>query len=415
MAQPIGSGSYGVVVAALPNGNETFPGNVTKLYSNKEKYDDMVRLIPQLPTLLGTNAGHRMNTYKRTFRGRNISNYSRKRLGISEQAELYPLRMPHLGINIRTVIQEKESIPFLRKCSIPTIIGQIVKLIRQIYKLGSHGYIHGDVREPNIMIQPSDGTLTLIDFDWMKPVDEFYEKFPFELYWNPPEFLFFKTLPSLLTVTDLTDEILQRKMPNLISYSQYFEHFFPFVQHSLIEPIRDTLLKANKKNLTYLKTHSLKSCLSSFDGFGLACILLSLLHRLYPQCCLPKSYINTRVMKDILKTIITNKDEPYTDWELDFCGHAILNLVRLVLLPMASFEIEGRLQTSLALARAEKIYTDLVNGFSASKSLKEMTERADAMKHLAVLEAQQGNNSDLKLFANRGNRRTRRGTRGRGH
>ena len=123
-------------------------------------------------------------------------------------------------------------------------------------------------------------------------------------------------------------------------------------------------------------------------------------------------------MKAVLKTSITNNDEPYTDWELDFCSHAILNLVRLVLLPMASFEIEGRLPTSLALARAEKIYADLVEGFSASKSLKEMTERGEAMKHLAVLEAQQGNNSDLKLLANRGNRRTRRtrrGTRGRGH
>jgi len=409
MDDTIGEGGYGVVVKALPNGIEEFPGNVTKLYSRKKPYDHIVQLIPHLSTLLGPNEGHRMNTYKRNFLGRNLPKSIRSKLRISAYNEVYPVRMPHLGFDITTVIQKHEMKDSLRQCPLPILIGQIIKLIGQINRLGSQGYIHGDIRDKNLMIQPSTGTITLIDFDWMMPFDQFYDEYPFNFYSNPPEFLMKEELPSLLVDMDLKADTLVNAMPELTPYTIEFESFFYF-SGFVYENIEKEVVSANMSNVVYLLSNSLKSCLSMFDSFGLACTLLTLFHSLYPECC--DSTISIDDFKTSIRGSISKKGEPYTEQELEACSVAILNLTQGVLLPMASFTIQSRMSASTALAHATQIQSELSEAFFASNSMKDpMNEdgiRRQAMGHLAILAAQKGNTSVLKRLVNATNKRARR-------
>ena len=407
-----------MVVGALPNGADTYPGNVTKLYSDKDAYDRIIALIPRFPTLLGPNVGHRMNPYRTTYRGRNLKNSVRQKLNVKPNNEVYPIRMPHLGVDIAKVIDvdDTTSRTAIRQCAIPILFQQIIKLMEQIDRLGSQGYIHGDIRDTNIMIQPSDGTMTLIDFDWMMPFDEFYSTYSgFGYYSNPPEFLMKVNLSSILAEENLTPDLLRSDMPKLFSYVNRFEEQFPFV--TVITPaLKEAIVSANLKNIEFLRTHSLKSCLPTVDGFGLACSLLTLFYYLYPGSC--HSDTTPELLQPSLSTRITKHGEPYSDRELSACSNAILSLVKTVLLPMASFEIEARPTTFVALARTKQIYSVLSEAFfpegnSMEDPLNEETVRRRNMGHLAVLAAQKGNTSVLKGLANATNKRTRRTRRSR--
>jgi len=412
MGDAIGSGGYGVVVSALPNGANTYPGNVTKLYSKKDDYDKIIALIPKLPTLLGSNAGHRMNPYRTTFLGRNLKSSVRAKLRVGPEQPVYPIRMPHLGVDITKVvdINDTSSRNAIRQCPIPILFQQIIKLLEQINRLGSYGYIHGDIRDSNIMIQPSDGTMTLIDFDWMLPVDEFYAGYGgFGFYSNPPEFLLKTYFSWMSSKSFLTMDTLRRGMPNLDPYEVQFRKQFPFID-AITPTIKNYIISANIKNFIYLQTHSFKSCLSTFDGFGLACSLLTLFYHLYPGSCHPVATLDE--VKVGLETRVSKHGELYSDPELSACSKSILSLVRTVLLPMASFEIEGRLTTSVALAKAKVIYLELSKAFFPSNSMEDPVNedgiRRRDMGHLAVLAAKAGNTSVLERLVHGKNRRTRR-------
>jgi hypothetical protein len=53
-------------------------------------------------------------------------------------------------------------------------IGEIQKILKQVYTLYSTGYVHGDIKIENLMMK-DDGTLTLIDYDFFGTRDEFYK------------------------------------------------------------------------------------------------------------------------------------------------------------------------------------------------------------------------------------------------
>jgi serine/threonine protein kinase len=321
--------------------------------------------------------------------------------------------MPHLGVDIAKIIDldDTTSRNAIRQCPVPIVFQQIIKLLEQIDRLGSQGYIHGDIRDTNLMIQPSDGTMTLIDFDWMMPYDEFYSDYSgFGYYSNPPEFLMKVNLSSILAEEGLTPDLLRSDMPHLFSYVTRFEEQFPFV-NAVTPTLKEAILSANLKNIEFLRTHTLKSCLPTVDGFGLACSLLTLFYYLYPGSC--HSETTPESLQSSLSTRITKHGEPYNDRELSACSNAILSLVRTVLLPMASFEIDARPTTSVALTKTKQIYSILSEAFfpegnSIEDPLNEETVRRRNMVQLALLAAKAGNTSVLEQLVHGTNRKTKR-------
>jgi serine/threonine protein kinase len=247
----LGAGGFGVVVQpalAFPNtvpDPENAPNNVTKIMFRRKGYNSVVKLLPTIKDLF-KNAGHRTtpSATAHTFDTLPVSLQSniRKKNGfqsVEPDADLYTLRMPYLGIDVYKLVREmKPGGREIRNRSVLVVLDQVVKLIRQVKTLVENGYIHGDVRDTNIMVHPLTGVLTLIDFDWLKPKDEFIDSYAkddaFGFYSNPPECLF---TGGGGTFVDHGEDF----PPKIVSYVSDFYNKFTFCRYNYIGDIpKDT-------------------------------------------------------------------------------------------------------------------------------------------------------------------------------
>jgi len=189
----VAKGSYGCVVKpALENEVEgvkkQYPGDVSKLFKDQDNYDDAIEASDKAYTIMERNEGHKVHVYSKKFRASNLRKNTRKACKFLGHQKLYPVRMKNLGKDIgglETYYKEVRKIPF------ETVFEQIVKVFHQVYLAHKAGYIHGDIRQTNIMVDPKTGILTLIDFDWFKPKKDFFYGYQNALgfYSNPPESL----------------------------------------------------------------------------------------------------------------------------------------------------------------------------------------------------------------------------------
>lgn len=227
----LGAGGFGAVFSpALPNENGTgtlreYPGNVTKLFFKKDAFNSVQRTLTNLPRLLGYNDGHRAVPYRKSYRISNLPAPIRRTLrssSIKNTDPLYLLRMPHLGVDL-SKINDPTILTSLRSLPLGVLLTQFKKLFRQIARIASRNYSHCDVRSLNIMIQPTTGVMTLVDFDWLKPVEELYRTYSFGYYSNPPESLFImeRFQPDLKTNEEIERWLIDsRKASRVRSYIQ---------------------------------------------------------------------------------------------------------------------------------------------------------------------------------------------------
>lgn len=361
-AHVLGEGGYGLVLdSALPNRNEEgilheYPDNVMKVFKTKEGYDKIRSFSDSLEGLLGPNDGQRIDPYRMKYTGKHIPAAIRDRIGIGERNEIWPVRMPHLGVDfshIETVYKD------LRKVPVVVLVRQIVKLLTQVASLVNHRYVHGDIRESNIMIQPSNGILTLVDFDWLRPMEEFYNLYPFGFYNNPPECLLLGQLPALL-VLNQTNRSRQEVACLLGDVDEYVNSLISSFAYRDMEfaALKEAVLDASLQNLAYLKADPLRQTsevfLQTFDSFGLACTLLSLIRRVYPGHADGKEYI-----KASMESRLTHSGHAYTPTQLDLRATAIHALVQNVLLPLSTLTLQDRLSIEDALDRANRILLPL--------------------------------------------------------
>ena len=118
-------------------------------------------------------------------------------------------------------------------------------------------------------------------------------------------------------------------------------------------------MKLNKKGY---KEEFLKQ-LSQFDAFSLAHSLMQLFSFIYPNSIDPSK--SEAEIKEILSTRITKGNTPYTDLELDASVHAIVDLVRHVLMPLGDFKIVNRISIGEGLKRAKDIEIELDTAMTA--------------------------------------------------
>lgn len=374
----VAKGSYGCVIKpGLPNRPnnsnvwQQYPNSVTKLFFDK---NDMIKAYNDskfVYRLLGRNNGHKMYTYKHKYRSSNIPNNVRtrcKRIGRGRNVRLYPLRMKNLG-NDFWALNRDDRYKKYRSVYVGTILDQILKVMNQIKILVENGFIHGDVRETNLMIQPS-GIITLVDFDFLYPVDDYFKVAHLGFYCNPPETLMYHRIKEFLN-TDDPDELFEiREIDSEIEkYADHHEKF-PFVDRNYLnrKATKKDIQSALKDSLFYLTTRldiedsnealqaELRRLLHpSYDGYGFAFTMLEFISYVYPTVII-------RVQKphydEHLKSRITNEGEPYTDLQINVIRTTLHRLVFEVLAPMADLCIQRRISIFDAIERASAIINE---------------------------------------------------------
>lgn len=359
-----GHGGYGVVFGpALPNivnGIHTeYPNNVTKLYKHKSHRTGALHTSDMLPEIMGANNGLRMHRYAKTYKLRNLPKRFADELKsqapwIDEDRNLPIARMKNLGVDIYKLrgaaIRELRSVPF------SVILGQFQKLIHQTANLVEHKYVQMDIRDKNVMVMPSDGTLTIIDFDLLKTFNESFEEHQFGEYHTPPETLFIEEdtwqFEKILEETDESEEYLYEHMERLDDYVTYNMRQYKGANNyrgiSTKEAFRAAVLAANKENIRQLRSVTetelysdediyVKYIATRIDNYGLALTLLEFISKVYP------GGVELRA-----------GDREYTAGEIAAHEHAMTDIVRL-LLRMCAFVIQERPTVAEAVAEIDRI------------------------------------------------------------
>jgi hypothetical protein len=204
----IGEGAYGAIVEpALPNvdehGNPLLfgPDTVSKVMFRTKNYQktlaDVETIREKIPAL-----AMNVTPYRRTYTEQNIATINGMLAHIGSHKErngVYVVRMPNLGTDMFELPRNIDAINAMHAVvSESTMMKQILKLMRIVKAIWTAGYIHADIREPNVMCNTTTGELTIIDFDWMMPVARLQKKYPVYYYSHPPESMFL--LDSVLPI-----------------------------------------------------------------------------------------------------------------------------------------------------------------------------------------------------------------------
>jgi serine/threonine protein kinase len=98
--------------------------------------------------------------------------------------------MPNLGYDASEISYKPELYRRLRQIPFRQICYEMYKCMNVVKAIHAAGYIHGDIRETNILCNVDNAKMTIIDFDWLKPFNEIYNTYPEFYYPYPPECLF---------------------------------------------------------------------------------------------------------------------------------------------------------------------------------------------------------------------------------
>jgi serine/threonine protein kinase len=404
----LGAESFGAVISpALPNTeNGTFvnyPGNVTKLFYHSDDKEKLVGKIPNIKRLFKSDPSYRINNYTHKYKYKNlpddIVSELEKKAYIKPDFEIHAVRMPYLGIDFKDSKLEREK-EKLQRIPVLKIVSEIVKLFSQTLSLYREDWIHGDIRERNIMINPDTGVMTIIDFDWLKPFDDFYDKYSFGFYSNPPEFLLHH---------EAGDDIETYVLDNLNQFKAYFK-LLGYDRKSLKHMFR----KANEEN-ERLKDEEygdqydfFMDSLNTFDNYGLGLSLQTLFSHLYPSCvqtAVPEGSDPTKIQA--LRETISDDGRPYNDDELVAIESALRQLSYLCY-RVSHPEYSRRPLPDAAFQEARAIYERLKTSLEAG-SRNELRRLALLAGNMGVLPAIHGGVRRSKTYKRRSRlRKTRR-------
>jgi len=343
----VARGSYGCIVKpALDNVVEgvkkEFPGNVSKIFKSENSYNTALNSSNTAYNIMGKNEGHKLSEYEKNFKGSNLRRATRKGCKILGGKPIHVVRMKDLGKDIAHI---QDYYKDLRKVPFTTIFEQVVKLIHQVYLVYHANYIHGDIRETNIMADPKTGVLTIIDFDWFMPMVKFFQTYDEGLgfYSNPPESIVFYEL-----------ENFQRPKAYI---NAKLEHYRIKTNTLRQTPITsEEMRKIHKKNRDYLliekhiAAHPLveqeyvfyETINQSFDSYGLAMSLDYLFRYVYPGD---------------LKSRITNRGVPYTAAEIKVIEESVENMKGLFE-KMIELEAKKRIEISQAHRDIKELFRE---------------------------------------------------------
>ena len=141
--------------------------------------------------------------------------------------------MKNLGTDMRHK-NLAENVAALRKIPIGFLLEQVLKVMNQVKIFVDNGFIHGDIRPPNMMIIPDTGIITIIDFDLFEEI-RYFMAGNVAFYNRPPENYihdFFRDPYSLLTL-DQIDKAVTIKESRELDAAPYVEMTKQHLAHVL--------------------------------------------------------------------------------------------------------------------------------------------------------------------------------------
>lgn len=399
------AGAYGLVLPyPLVNERQEHPTNVTKIFFRKQDYNSIlekqnrIRSIFQgdrnylvhpfdTPVSMATvRQANRVAVSQKIKRSDDPKGYHVGTTSFPNIYRLYAVHMPHLGVDMTHV---KDNLESLRAIPVHTMLMNIYKLLEKVAMLWDDRdkdkqFIHGDVRPPNMMIQPDTGKMTLIDFDWLLPVNDFKNNYPFNISPNiPPELLIYGTQKMAELDWSITEILLplyktQMKMDDkhidalkeaigdisylnkMVLYCKESWRVFTYlhtlddrgVRYHMIryynENVRDALLSSVDIYATFpTYQDAVMASLRTFDGYGASQNLLELCHLVYPGS----------IKESIDSPSITDDEK-----------RALYAMINHVLKPMCALSLDKRKHVSEVLEIASSIASlDLSNGAPANE------------------------------------------------
>jgi serine/threonine protein kinase len=214
--------------------------------------------------------------------------------------------MPHKGYSIRDIGKDPAMLAKIIALPLEVKVREIYKLMNILKALGDAGYVHGDLREPNILINPDTGTMNMIDFDLLKPTSVFGATFPSPYYHIPPEAAYLLTYKEPVSVPasgppapSFWEDFLERFVnkgedPKALMYGELFGnpayyydgvkefHYPAFHEESLAYATSfcDSLRGKTSDEVERLRKHADKLMSTTVDSFSLAYCLRYLFNRL---------------------------------------------------------------------------------------------------------------------------------------
>lgn len=215
----IAAGTEGAtVIPAIPNfvnGKwENYPDNITKIYFNKNQLNQSYTKQMLVKNITKNNR-LRMNKYKTTYKRSNLPNsvLAQARLP-KNNSPLYLIHMPNLGKDMIRLLglTHKQRKPYYQ-IPLGKILNEILKVMKQVKEINEAGYIHGDIRDTNFMIDKY-GNLTIIDYGLFNNAYDYYRGFQryFASYYNPPEAFLSYVLPLMNQVANQNEISSESKL-----------------------------------------------------------------------------------------------------------------------------------------------------------------------------------------------------------
>jgi serine/threonine protein kinase len=366
-------GAYGLILP--PQSIQGIdPTHVTKVFHTKKAYDKFLEKMGMIREIFQGDPNYLVypfdrvhtlsnvpNQYKHTVSSRFSRNTNRNTKVEPLQQPIYAVHMPHLGVDLNHV---KDILGHLRAIPVPIMLTNMYELLEKVAMLWNHEYVHGDVRPPNIMIQPETGKLTLIDFDWLMEVREFAKVYrpvteskrlsgahgpPTEIITHPhipPEFLLSDMSQHLEETNfsaDRTKIGTSRTTRIITDYCTHMRERFTYLNAYQLAPFISIVEKAIEASIAYADNivkegrFPIMESYRTLDGYGIGQNLLELFHQLYPGS-------------------ITHDKEPSS---IHPSERAIYQMINKVLKPMCALSLRNRMHVSDALKETSKIIAEL--------------------------------------------------------
>jgi serine/threonine protein kinase len=433
----LGEGTYGKVIPAStflnPDlGKEVFVNNtgikndnVVKIFKrpfpkDERNYRKTITAYETVRDSLNANNGFRLNPYK-NLKGKNIQATTKARLGITNnEKDIYAVRMPNLGHSIWDVVNDDGIKDIIRTISFPMILRQIVKVLQQLHGLEDAGYIHGDIRETNIMIHPITGTITIIDFDLLQTSSDFKKNIWWARNYNTPPEWIANGLGGSMDLTRAVNTRLQDDVtiyadliglykfigttkfginnPSLDAaglekgYQQVDKDTVPLEQYHTQTFTYFSWIKGEYKKMAYWRRNVLSAIkanyayelgeeeeitlgerrIDGYDVFGFGNIILTFFYIVYSprpyDNIIPDKYPIEDIKDDLISHGITKSGVEYTDSQLTAVAIAI-TAVSTLLHGLVELTLENRKSFGLStLTEANVILTTLESAFEVEST-----------------------------------------------
>jgi hypothetical protein len=350
----IKSGTFGLTLRpGLPNKKENgswqeYPNSVTKLFFKK---DDLLKAkdSANLVYAYTGNKGHTVDLYKHRYKKANIPKAVLDKIPKNDKeilkSHLYPMRMPNLGIDL-SAIKNPDKYRLLRKINPMSLLHQIHKVLKQVNNFVSNNKVHADIREPNMMINPKTGDLTIIDFDFFMDSKDFFRQNNVAFYNRPIEnYIYCNYLDDYGIAVEYDYQVIKRAIDNADNFKSLIEYYDTFLEQQAKESdtrtfdlglymhdqnsrllfrqeldlefkSKDDLIKAIKKNIQYIYkgkpigdefTYAMKAqyeraMFPTFDSYGLALSLLDLLVATYTKYAFHPKYSMESAVSSMFKS-----------------------------------------------------------------------------------------------------------------